>query len=433
MPDVDIVGKQVYFSWNTVNLLFLGDGFAATDKPLFDQTVTEVSRRIRNIRPFNLVKDSFCFFKYFTASPDSGISCDNDVDVNGMTLPDIGALASIGLLEEKQSALQLTYGYPSGDPNNSLSRVIRPKTTHIQRILTLIRTLSHPNEPAGNSAIPWCWDPAPGASPYQSKDCGLVIVLVNDDKHGGAGSLIDPVTNRTYGATVSLGNAPSFNITGATGAVDGATGKPLFAHTPNAPRDLYDRIADIAAHEIGHSRFGLADEYTSQSTPKAGDQNPIQEPNATSSAEVSSPAGPFTHIKWNRPRYPGSPNGIISPSMIAYITANGPTSPQIPNPQGQEVALPPKPFWPTARYPQQIIGIYEGARYEHFGLYRPAGTCKMRVYGWWWHPGLVGVPMPAVPVPQYVETDFCYVCKYHIIEQLDKNLLPVLANLLYPK
>ena len=103
------------------NLLFLGDGFAATDRTLFDTTVTEIVSRFFRKAPFNLrgFRNEFNIFKVFTPSLSSGITCDVPIDASGLTIGDnAGAGASIGNMIPKGSALGLRYGCPiSGAPN----------------------------------------------------------------------------------------------------------------------------------------------------------------------------------------------------------------------------------------------------------------------------------------------------------------------------
>lgn len=89
--------------------------------------------------------------------------------------------------------------------------------------------------------------------------------------------------------------------------------------------------ADIAVHETGHSFVGLADEYD-------GDQSGgnAAEPNIESKTTLAS-------IKWNMWILPDTP--IPTPDESLY---NG------------------------------LIGLFEGAKYQMTGLFRPKRNCKMR-------------------------------------------------------
>jgi hypothetical protein len=97
--------------------------------------------------------------------------------------------------------------------------------------------------------------------------------------------------------------------------------------------------ADIAMHELGHSRFGLADEYDAAG--QAATMKPV-EPNVCGSAERR-------RLKW------------------AHLVAAG-------------TPLPTQRFGqnPPAGKP---LGAYEGAKYTKLGVYRPAHDCKMRTPG----------------------------------------------------
>jgi hypothetical protein len=100
---------------------------------------------------------------------------------------------------------------------------------------------------------------------------------------------------------------------------------------------LHEDAPEILRHEIGHAFVGLADEYSDPypSYPACGDECP--EPNVTT---VSGAAG----LKW-----------------AAWI----PGGATLPTPPGVT----------------QGVGLYEGARYQPTGIYRPEHRCKMRELG----------------------------------------------------
>jgi len=116
--------------------------------------------------------------------------------------------------------------------------------------------------------------------------------------------------------------------------------------------------AEIALHEMGHTAFGLADEYESYAGCASGETGhdvyaggePV-EPNVTRNANRAS-------IKWR---------AVLSSAADALpTTANancGQCDPQ-PNPRAAD-----------------YVGAYEGARYMHCGCYRPAYSCRMRTLG----------------------------------------------------
>ncbi|WP_051482063.1 IPT/TIG domain-containing protein [Paraburkholderia nodosa] len=137
---------------------------------------------------------------------------------------------------------------------------------------------------------------------------------------------------------------------------------------------------DIGLHEMGHSAFGLADEYADPAPTQGGDSysgtEPI-EPNVTTVTDSNA-------IKWK---------ALLSPGVAMPTTKNGNCA--VVDPQ-------------TSPVPAGTVGAFDGARYFHCGIYRPEYDCKMRT---------VAAP-PATPVP------FCHVCSDTITAALQPYLLP---------
>jgi hypothetical protein len=105
---------------------------------------------------------------------------------------------------------------------------------------------------------------------------------------------------------------------------------------------------DVAIHELGHSAFGLADEYdygrNAHLPPSGGEP---AEPNASLMHDP-------TRVKWR-----------------AHVTASGATATRR-NPNCANTDRGPSPV------PPATVGTFEGARYHHCGIYRPVWDCKMR-------------------------------------------------------
>lgn len=127
---------------------------------------------------------------------------------------------------------------------------------------------------------------------------------------------------------------------------------------------------DVAIHEIGHSAFGLADEYDYDS----GDNYAGAEPGAPNVSTQSDPA----LVKWS-----------------SFVTA-GADNPTMPN---ADCATVNNAASPVAA---NIVGTFEGAKYWHCGLYRPVYNCMMRVT---W-------------------ADFCPVCTQTILDTMAPFALP---------
>ena len=390
------------------NLLFLGDGFGASDRALFDKTIDEIVNRFFRKAPFNLrgVRQEFNFFKAFTPAT-SGITCDVNIDINGVTVPDnSGAGASVGKMLIKNSALGLMYGVTIG--GTPMARLIGPKTGDENLIMDFIATLSLPVESAADSLIPQCWaEPPSGVSSTLGKDHGMVIVLVNDDKYGGGGG--------SDFAMVCLGDGNGFP--GLTSSVAGRD------HSPITLRNNYNNLYSVAIHELAHSYFKLKDEYCEVHNPAiATTANHFsRNPNAITRADVLT-AGNFdpSKIKWNKVAFTGSTDKLITTTAFNYMNTN--KKPLWERPAGTNCATlpfdgatkyPPRTVRGTIRYPQRIIGAYEGGGRQFCGTYSPAGSCRMRSTN--------------------IDSDFCFVCKHAIIENIKPELLEELYRRFYPR
>ncbi|MFA7441278.1 MAG: M64 family metallopeptidase [Sphingomonadaceae bacterium] len=106
---------------------------------------------------------------------------------------------------------------------------------------------------------------------------------------------------------------------------------------------------EVAIHEIGHSAFGLADEYDYGGP----DDFPGGEPAEPNVTIESNPAS----VKWS-----------------AHVTA-GPDNPTRANPDCTTTDPGPSPVAAA------IVGTFEGAKYSHCGAYRPVWNCMMRDTG----------------------------------------------------
>jgi hypothetical protein len=110
---------------------------------------------------------------------------------------------------------------------------------------------------------------------------------------------------------------------------------------------------EIALHELGHSAFGLADEYESYlgcGVDTDRDRHPDQEPaepNVTVNTDRAT-------LKWR-----------------SLVAANTPI-PTTRNADCSQCDPQPNPL------PAGTVGLYEGAHYYHCGAYRPQFDCRMR-------------------------------------------------------
>jgi hypothetical protein len=112
---------------------------------------------------------------------------------------------------------------------------------------------------------------------------------------------------------------------------------------------------EIAIHEMGHTAFGLADEYPyyAGGNETGHDHHPPVEPgepNVTINTDRNT-------LKWRSAVPPGTPLPTMS-------------NPSCNQPDGR-----PSPL------PTDAVGLFEGAHYYHCGCFRPQYDCKMRNLG----------------------------------------------------
>jgi hypothetical protein len=116
---------------------------------------------------------------------------------------------------------------------------------------------------------------------------------------------------------------------------------------PVATCSTHAQSAEIGIHEIGHSGFGLADEYDSAGTASGAEPG---EPNVTFDPNRAT-------NKWRDLILASTP----MPSSCYGDCTSGCAPPTSPPPAG-------------------AVGAYEGAVYVHCGAYRPLPNCYMRDY-----------------------------------------------------
>ncbi len=130
---------------------------------------------------------------------------------------------------------------------------------------------------------------------------------------------------------------------------------------------------DIAVHEMGHTSFGLADEYEYLAGCASGETTQNRHPGPEVMApNVTIRASSVSAVKWSRYILPGT--GVPTTSNPNCATCD-------PNPS------------PVAA---GTVGAFEGAGYYHCGAFRPEFDCKMRT----------------------LAADFCRICSAKIMSTL---------------
>ena len=135
---------------------------------------------------------------------------------------------------------------------------------------------------------------------------------------------------------------------------------PIYGGSGDAAVAVFSKAAsaqEIGLHEMGHTAFGLADEYNNLAGCDSGETGhdnytgaePAQ-PNVTTVTDRLT-------IKWS---------GLIAAATLLPTTANADCSQC--DPQASPV-------------PAGTVGAFEGAFYFHCGCYRPEFDCRMRTLG----------------------------------------------------
>lgn len=143
-----------------------------------------------------------------------------------------------------------------------------------------------------------------------------------------------------------------------------------------ATMSMHPSAVEIGLHEMGHTAFGLADEYEYWAGCASGETGHNNHP-------ASEPSQPNVTIDSNRATIKWGDLILASTPMPTTTNANCAQC----DPQGNPFAA-------------ETVGAYEGAHYYHCGAFRPQFNCRMRALG---HP-------------------FCAVCRRRINQVLSPHL-----------
>ena len=175
------------------------------------------------------------------------------------------------------------------------------------------------------------------------------------------------VCNNTTALTVAAAHVPQFTVVlvVVNSTVYGGSGGGIGTYS------LAGGATEIAIHEMGHTAYGLADEYPyyAGGAETGHDHHPATEPTEPNVTANSN----RTTLKWGW--------------AVAAATA----IPTLSNPNCSTVDSRPSPV------PVGTVSLFEGAHYFHCGAYRPEYDCKMRN---------LGVP-------------FCHVCRQVIWNRIE--------------
>jgi IgA Peptidase M64 len=159
------------------------------------------------------------------------------------------------------------------------------------------------------------------------------------------------VCNTTTALQVAAAQVPEFTvvIVVVNSTIYGGSGGGVGTYS------LAGGATEIAIHEMGHTAFGLADEYPyyAGGNETGHDHHPAgepSEPNVTTNFDRNT-------LKWR------------------WAVASTTAIPTMSNPNCSQVDSRPSPV------PTGTVGLFEGAHYYHCGGYRPEYDCKMRNLG----------------------------------------------------
>jgi hypothetical protein len=156
------------------------------------------------------------------------------------------------------------------------------------------------------------------------------------------------VCNATTALQVAAAQMPQFTVVlvVVNSSIYGGSGGSIGTYS------LASGATEIAIHEMGHTAFGLADEYPyyAGGNETGHDHHPAgepSEPNVTTNTDRNT-------LKWR------------------WAVAPATAIPTMSNPNCAQVDGRPSPV------PAGTVGLFEGAHYYHCGGYRPEYDCKMR-------------------------------------------------------
>ena len=187
--------------------------------------------------------------------------------------------------------------------------------------------------------------------PTATGGTGAVVSTYFDASFGINGIRRLLVCNASTVLQVAAAQVPEFTvaIVVVNSTIYGGSGGSVGTYS------LAGGATEIAIHEMGHTAFGLADEYPYYAGGNETDHDqhpPVEpsEPNVTTNTDRNT-------LKWR---------SAVSPATAI---------PTMSNPACNQPDSRPSPV------PADTVGLFEGAHYYHCGAFRPQYDCKMRNLG----------------------------------------------------
>lgn len=187
--------------------------------------------------------------------------------------------------------------------------------------------------------------------PASAGGTGAVANTYFDATFGGNGIRRLLLCNATTALQVAAARVPEFStvLVVVNSTVYGGSGGSIGTYS------LAGGATEIAVHEMGHTAFGLADEYAyyAGGNETGHDHHPAGEPGEPNVTTVSD----RNTLKWR----------WAVDAATAIPTMTNPDCSTVDN--------------RASTVPGGTVGLFEGAHYYHCGAYRPEHNCKMRELG----------------------------------------------------
>src|SRR5262245_8543821 len=187
--------------------------------------------------------------------------------------------------------------------------------------------------------------------PAAAGGTGATVRTYFDATFGGNNIRRLLVCNTTTALQVAAAQIPEFTVAlvVVNSTIYGGSGGGVGTYS------LASGATEIAIHEMGHTAFGLADEYPyyAGGNETGHDHHPAgepSEPNVTTNSDRNT-------LKWR------------------WAVSSATAIPTMSNPNCSQVDNRPSPA------PAGTVGLFEGAHYYHCGAFRPEYDCKMRALG----------------------------------------------------
>lgn len=204
--------------------------------------------------------------------------------------------------------------------------------------------------------------------PASAGGSGRMVRTFFDATFGGHGLGRLLVCNKALVLTTASGALREFNLAlvVVNSGLHGGSGGQVPVYSLSA------HSVEIAMHEIGHSLFGLADEYAFWANPNVPEPDRERHPRAEPPQPNVTTRSDVANMKWR---------DVLTPGFAV---------PTMRNPNCTQFDPRPSPV------PSGTVGLFEGANNFRCRIFRPEFDCKMRTLG----------------------QPFCRVCRDAILRQL---------------